>query len=283
MVELGCEGDIMRSYSPLRYPGGKGQKYKYVLNILEDNQMFGCNYIEPYAGGAGLAIRLLFENKVNSIHLNDFDRSIYAFWYSVINNTEEFIERIDEIEVNIDSYYMQKEIQKNKNDHSLIELGFSTFFLNRTNRSGIIKAGPIGGYAQNGNYLIDCRFNKAELKKIINQIGEYRQRITIDCMDGAQFVKKTKGANSFYFIDPPYYDKGEGLYTNYFVHDDHLNLANVIKEELSNQNYIISYDNCSEIKEMYKYLRNKEIGLRYSLENKVEATEIWFASDSIIF
>ena len=131
----------MKSYSPLRYPGGKGQIYKMIVSILEKNNLIGCTYIEPFAGGAGIAIRLLFENKVNKVIINDIDRSIYAVWYSILYLSDELIEKIKDTEINMDEWYKQKEIQKFKNDVSILELGFSTLFLNRTNRSGIIKAG----------------------------------------------------------------------------------------------------------------------------------------------
>lgn len=147
--------------------------------------------------GAGIAIRLLLEGKVESIYLNDYDRSIYSVWYCIVNETERFIRKIENTEVNIESYLIQKEIQKRKDEVDLFELGFSTFFLNRTNRSGIISSGPIGGYDQTGKDKIDCRFNKKSLIELINAISEKREHIFLYNMDAKKFIYEIPKENSF--------------------------------------------------------------------------------------
>ena len=67
--------------SPLRYPGGKAKLYHLVRPILHENVGANSIYVEPFAGGAGLALKLLFRGDVDSLVLNDIDRNIYAFWY----------------------------------------------------------------------------------------------------------------------------------------------------------------------------------------------------------
>src|SRR5690625_3811558 len=155
--------------SPLRYPGGKNKTYQYVKHLVEINNI--STYIEPYAGGAAVALRLLINGDVNRIMINDYDKSIYAFWHSVVFHSEELIERIWETEICMDEWFYQKEIQDNKESANLLDLGFSTLFLNRTNRSGIIKAGVIGGKKQKGNYKMDCRFNKHTITERIKLIA----------------------------------------------------------------------------------------------------------------
>ena len=152
----------MRSISPLRYPGGKTQVYEFVRELIELNG--STTYIEPYMGGMGIALKLILDNKVDKIMVNDYDKSIYAFWYSVLNYTDNLIHLIETTPISIEEWKNQRRIQDNKNSSKdLLALGFSTLFLNRTNRSGIIKAGVIGGLQQNGNYKLDCRFNKERI------------------------------------------------------------------------------------------------------------------------
>ncbi len=150
-------------YSPLRYPGGKTKIAPFIKELFYENNLVGMDYVEPYAGGAGAALTLLFEEYVSTITINDYDRSIYAFWHSIINNTEEFCEKISKTPIDVETWLVQKEIQKNKTNETLFSLGFSTFFLNRTNISGVIKGGVIGGKKQTGKYKIDARFNKSDL------------------------------------------------------------------------------------------------------------------------
>ncbi|WP_240181115.1 hypothetical protein, partial [Staphylococcus aureus] len=204
---------------------------------------------------------------------------IWPFYFYTIIRTLSKSTTID-----IDTWHIQKNIRKNLTDYSILEIGFSTFFLNRTNRSGIIdKAGPIGGFKQNGNYLIDCRFNKESLIKKIVQISNLKENIEVYNMDALEFIDKVlmKRRSVFTFFDPPYYKKGSGLYTNYYLHEDHHNLANYIQRKLKNRKWIITYDKCDEIKKMYDNLVFKEINLNYSLQNKKTAIEYMFYSKAI--
>lgn len=266
----------MRAYSPLRYPGGKGQMYSYVDTFLKKNNLYGCNYIEPYAGGAGLALRLLFEDKVQTIAINDIDKSIYSFWYCVLYETDKFCERIEKVDITVEEWRKQKQIQHNKNNENLFNLGFSTFFLNRTNRSGILKAGPIGGYSQKGNYKIDCRFNKDRLIKLIKIISEYKKRIFIYNSDGEKFIKQMKNQNQFFFIDPPYYNKGMELYVNFFTYLEHKKLSETIKSSLLTSPFILTYDQSKEIEDMYVNLKRVNSELNYYLNEKKKANELLF-------
>lgn len=272
----------MRSYSPLRYPGGKGQVYHFVEELLKCNNLIGCTYIEPYVGGAGVALRLLFEKKVKGIIINDYDPAIYAFWHAILNHTDEFIRMIEETDISMDSWYAQKEIQVQKDTSDLLTLGFSTFFLNRTNRSGIIKAGVIGGRNQDGNYKMDCRFNKTKLIELIKKISAYRNQIELHNSDALDFIESVKRRhNQFYFIDPPYYQKGKQLYTNFYTHEDHVELANYFKERLKRKKILISYDNCPEIEQLYDKQSQSVKSLNYSVGTKRLGEEIFITQNLI--
>ncbi|WNX85933.1 DNA adenine methylase [Agathobaculum sp. NTUH-O15-33] len=264
------------SYSPLRYPGGKNQMYNMVLDILEKNNLRGCHYVEPFAGGAGIAIRLLFEGVVDEITINDFDISIYSFWHSIVHQTDEFVALIEKTPITIDEWHRQKYIYANVNEFSLLELGFATFFLNRTNRSGILKAGPIGGLDQSGNYKIDCRFNKLRLIALIQRIAENRAHINICNLDAKCLISDFHRDHSFFFIDPPYFNKGKKLYTNFFELDDHRELAAIIEANLKDIPWIITYDVCQEIREIYAKRIVDTVSLNYSLQSKKKANEFIF-------
>jgi len=176
--------------SPLRYPGGKTILYEKVKNILKENNLLKCTYMEPFSGGAGLALKLLMNNDVDKIVINDFDYAIYSFWHNVLFDTEKFCEDINNIRVDLDEWEKQRNIYNNQNNYSMYEIGLATFFLNRTNRSGIIKGGPIGGKNQEGKYRIDCRFNKTVLINKIKEIGKYRARIKLFNYDVNDFIKR---------------------------------------------------------------------------------------------
>jgi len=165
-------------YSPLRYPGGKNKLADFIAKICIDNNLKG-HYVEPYAGGASVALFLLFKGVIDKITINDKDRSIYAFWYSVLNYTNDLCELVINTDITVKNWNIQREVQKNKNKVILLELGFSTLFLNRTNISGIINAGVIGGMKQKGEYKLDCRFNKQEIIARIQSIAKKKKQIRL--------------------------------------------------------------------------------------------------------
>ena len=271
----------MLYYSPLRYPGGKGKLANYIKEIINVNCPNNIDYVEPYAGGASVALYLLITGIVPRIHINDLNKSIFAFWYSIVNYTDEFCALIESTPINIDEWYFQKDIQKNKND-SILELGFSTFFLNRTNRSGILKGGVIGGKQQLGPDKLDSRFNKKELIKRILAISKFRDCIKIYNLDAKDLlinIVQNIVNPTFIYLDPPYYVKGQGLYDNFYQFKDHKSIAELITKV--DKNWIVSYDNVPEIKTLYSGYNNIVYKLKYSASKIHEGEEIMFFSDSV--
>src|SRR5690625_4396094 len=265
-------------YSPLRYPGGKNKTYHYVRHLVNNNNI--STYIEPFAGGAAVALRLLINDDVKRIIINDYDRSIYAFWHCVVNQSDKFVDKIRNTEITMDEWYKQQEIQQQKDTINLFELGFSTLFLNRTNRSGIIKAGVIGGKQQNGNYKMDCRFNKNTIIKRIKLIASYSDQILICNDDAIDFIKNEikKTRKSLTFFDPPYYQKGPKLYTNFYTHDDHVELAKTIHQQMRNRYWILTYDVAEQIEELYKKYDHEKYYLNYSIAKPTKGQEFMFFS-----
>lgn len=265
---------MARSYSPLRYPGGKSKLTAYVLETIKVNSLEGGTYVEPFAGGAAIAWYLLLENHVERVYINDLNPSIYAFWHCVLNETDLLCSLIDGAQVDIEEWHKQKKIQESSSA-SLIERGFSTFFLNRTNRSGIIRAGVIGGLNQDGNYKIDCRFNKARLIEQIQNIASRRNDIRLTNLDAAEFVDEVLPQveqRCLVNLDPPYYVKGKGLYQNFFVHDDHYRLYESVKR--IKQPWIVTYDDTPEINDIYSEFSPQPFGLTYTAQEKRKGTEV---------
>ncbi|MFA5770850.1 MAG: DNA adenine methylase [Patescibacteria group bacterium] len=274
----------MKFYSPLRYPGGKNKLSKFIAKICKQNNING-HYVEPYAGGAAVALYLLFEGYVSKITINDKDKSIYAFWHSVLNDTEKLCKLIKKTEINIETWYKYKKIQQNKQNASSIDLGFSTLFLNRTNHSGIINGGMIGGLSQKGKYKIDCRFDKEELIRKIKFISQHKKNISVSKLDALKLIKKiqkeSKKTSTIFYFDPPYYLKGKSLYMNFYEHDDHIKVSKEIKK-IKNSKWIVSYDDHKEIKEMYKGYRTIEYQLFHSAHHAKKSSEVIFFSNNLI-
>ena len=256
----------MSTFSPLRYPGGKAKLAKYLSEIIQLNQLSNQHYIEPFAGGAGVGLELLLCEQIKEIHINDLDRCVYAFWYSVLNHKKELCQLIRSTEINVANWIKQKEIRASSEKHDLLELGFATFFLNRTNRSGVLNAGPIGGMSQNGDWKLDCRFNKSELIERIERISFFASRISLSNRDAIEFIKECRSnakAKSIVYLDPPYFNKGAYLYKNHFNSSDHSKLAEFTKS-INQFHWVVSYDNTEEIKLLYADQIQEEFDIVYS-------------------
>ena len=269
--------------SPLRYPGGKLKVVDYIKRLMEENDLCGGTYIEPYAGGANVALSLLLSKYANRIKINDIDRSIYAFWHSVLMETENLCRMIQDTDVTMETWEWQHEVQKHKSEADLLELGFSTFFLNRTNRSGILNGGVIGGKAQTGKYKIDARYNKKDLIERIEIIAAQRSKIELTGMDAVALIKRykrTPAAKTLCYLDPPYYVKGKDLYLNYYNENDHRKIAEAIMQYKGK--WIISYDAVEFIKKLYEGYKQTEYYLSYSAGNPSKGRELMVFSDGLI-
>lgn len=272
-----------RTYSPLRYPGGKTQLSRFVTQLLEINKLDDIVYAEPFAGGFGAGFELLFKNKVKSVIINDYDIAIYSIWYAILNETDRFIDDINNIEITIEEWKIQKDKYNKLLEEKIYsyELAIATYFLNRTNRSGIITGGPIGGKNQNGNYKLDCRFNKSDLIRKIVRIRDYKDKIQLYNMEANDFIDKIILRHNpneiFTFFDPPYYEQGKNLYTNFFKHEDHLNLQGKINN-LTDYYWILTYDNKEEILSIYEDYSKYLYSINYSASNVRKAKEILIPS-----
>ncbi len=273
----------MTFYSPLRYPGGKGKLVKYFKQLFEENSLKQGIYVEPYVGGASIALSLLIEGYASKIVINDIDRSIFAFWYSVINYAKELCGLIEKTPITLEVWEEQKKIQKEKENKDLLTLGFSTFFLNRTNRSGILSAGVIGGKSQKGRWKINARFNKQSLIKRIKKISLYKDKIELYNMDAVELIKMLKNklpSKTLFYLDPPYYKKGRELYLNYYLDDDHKKIADEINKA-KKQKWVITYDDAKLIKQLYKRKKKINYSLTYSAGKSKLGNELIIFSDNL--
>ena len=273
----------MTFYTPLRYPGGKRRLLAFVGRLLETNQLWNVQYVEPCAGGASLALALLYEEYASTIHINDLSRPVFAFWYTALNDAEELCDRIQRTTVSMDEWHRQRAVYENSEAADLSDLGFATFFLNRTNWSGIIGGGVIGGKEQTGGWKIDSRFAKDELIRRIMQIRRYRNRIHLyqqDAFDFTNSVVDGLEGNVLAFYDPPYIEKGNALYFDNYELEDHRRLANRLR--CLRQPWIVTYDYDAAIRhELFPRHLRLSFELSYSARGRHHGREAMFFSDRL--
>lgn len=275
----------MRYLTPLRYPGGKAKLANFIALLVRSNALSDGDYVEPYAGGASVALALLLGEHVANVHINDVDRGIYAFWWSVLNRSDALCRRIRDTAVSVAEWRRQRAVQARAHDADLLELGFATFFLNRTNRSGIIASGGvIGGLKQAGTWGLNARFNREALVERIDRIALYRDRITLTNLDAAGLLREMAPrlpARSLLYLDPPYYRDGRRrLYASAYHHAEHEEIARLLSRV--RLPWIVSYDDVYEIRRLYSGYQRLSYQLAYSARERKDGAEVMFFSDSVV-
>jgi DNA adenine methylase len=251
--------------TPLRYPGGKGRLGPWLAKVLKHNGIANGWYIEPYAGGAGAGLYLLTQGHVEHIVINDADPVVYAFWRAATEQTDELINSVRETPVTMDTWRHQKAIVEAPEGHSILEVGFAAFFLNRTNRSGILSAGVIGGKAQAGEWKLNARYRTEDLIQRIRTIGSLSARITVLGMDAQELLSDIGPGlpkRCLVYLDPPYFVKGSLLYRNHYQPNDHAAIARCVSE--ASYPVIVTYDECPEVRKLYRRFLSTTFSLRYS-------------------
>jgi DNA adenine methylase len=270
------------TYTPLRYPGGKNILSGYLRDLIRINGLKDPVYAEPFCGGAGAAMNLLLNEHVSDVYLNDLDPAVYAFWRTCLYRTDDLCKRIERVKLTIAEWKRQRAVLTQHWAHRIGDLGFATIFLNRVNRSGILLGGVIGGQDQAGNWGMDARFNREDLVNKIRQLARFRTRIHVSRLDAMHFLEqrsKTFSANSLTYVDPPYVAKGSSLYENHYDDNDHRDIATVLKR--SRTPWVVSYDNCPLIRELYRGLTHHTYSLQYSAHQHRRGKEIIVLSPTL--
>lgn len=268
-------------YTPLRYPGGKARFAPLISGVISGNDLEGGHYLEPYAGGAGVALSLLFDEVVEQIHINDSDPAIADFWRAATEQSDELVSMVAAEPVSMDAWHHWRGVMLGNIPGSDLERGFATLFMNRTNRSGILKGGVIGGKAQAGNYKINARFMREELCSRLMRIGSHANNIHVYEEDAHQLLLRCHQflpAKSLVYLDPPYYVKGAGLYRNFYKHEDHSRIAKLLGSDRFRRPWIVSYDNVAEIQQMYAFVKPYAYGLNYTAQRRYTGSEVMFFS-----
>jgi DNA adenine methylase len=261
------------TYTPLRYPGGKAKFGPYLAALMKANKLVDASYAEPYAGGAGAGLFLLFRGYASELHLNDVDRAVVSFWRAILTHNERFARRVEGARLTVKEWDKQKVIFRTA--HMGFDLGFAFFYLNRTNRSGIMNGGVIGGRDQSGPYGIDARFNGAELAQRIRAVGTFKRRIRVTRQDALDFIddmSPRRAQRSLTYFDPPYFTKGHELYTNFYKAADHAHIAQRLAS--CSRSWLMTYDDCPEIRGLYRRYRMLDSELSYSARQVRRGREV---------
>ncbi|KAF4559231.1 MULTISPECIES: DNA adenine methylase [Pseudomonas] len=272
-------------YSPLRYPGGKARFAPFIAEVMRANGLDGGHYLEPFAGGAGVALELLFDGHASHVHINDLDPAVHAFWSAVTSDSEGLLRLLRDTPITMDEWHRLRQVMLDQDPSlSITERGFATLFVNRTNRSGILKGGVIGGKAQTGTYKLDARFNKDMIAARLDRIAQHAHNITVHQEDAYSLLSRASELlpdRSLIYLDPPYYVKGRDLYRNFYKHDDHLQIAQLLQSPGFMRQWVVSYDSAPEICEMYSGSEALKYGLHYTAQARYVGDEVMFFKDGL--
>jgi len=254
--------------SPLRYPGGKRRLASYIAETLVLNNLQPGLFVEPFAGGASVSLRLLLGGFVKSIGLGESDPLLASFWKIVFDDPQWLVNQIMAIPITVETW----DRFRSMTPRSHRERALACLFLNRTSFSGILApgAGPIGGRSQTSAYKIDCRFPVEEICRRVLSISRAAEQVRFvnegDWKETMEESLRTiqKGEDLCFYLDPPFYSQGRRLYSHYFEPEEHILLRDYLIS--MNTPWILSYDANDAILELYSSngYRPKQVQVLYS-------------------
>ena len=256
--------------SPLRYPGSKRRLANYVRQALQLNNIRPSLYVEPFVGGASIGLQLMQYDLVDKVIFMDLDPWVASFWDTLFFDTEWLITKIRSTNVTLKLW---NELKTGR-PRSRREQAWTCFYLNRTSFSGILekKAGPLGGQKQESEYKIDCRYPGERLIERIEKIANFRDKVWgvwncswedgITSIRKEQKQKKLPPKDTFYYLDPPFFEEAEDLYRYYFDEADHIRLRDYLFE--FKDNWLLSYDYADQVNTLYgDAIRNRINGTNH--------------------
>lgn len=230
---------------------------------------------EPFAGGAGASLTLLYLDEMHKIYINDADPAIHDFWWCLVYRSKAFLKKLSETRVSMAEWRRQRDIYRNPGRASRIRRGFAAFYLNRCNHSGILlNGGPIGGIKQAGKWKLNARFNKFELRRRCEKVAEHRKRIVVSGEDGINFLDRIDADKTMLFLDPPYFNKGSTLYLDTFDEKKHRELSDCL-HEMRDETWVLTYDDCPQVRAMYRgWASIRPFFLSYTANRRFRGREV---------
>ena len=258
-----------------RYPGGKSKLRAKIVEQLNTQADDDLQYREPFLGGGSIGLRLLSDNSnITDIWINDKDIGIACLWTAAIQYYEEFKERVKSFVPSVAAFYEFKaelttiSTLPEQRDH-IVDIGFKKLAIHQISYSGLgtKSGGPLGGAAQKSAYKVDCRWSPGYICKKLDVIHNQLKNIQIhkNCCTNLDFITliEDTSCKCLLYLDPPYFLKGNDLYQHGFTIQDHERLASALRN--TKHTWVLSYDDCDEIRDMYKWANIESMDVNYSI------------------
>ena len=238
----------------LRYPGGKYYAIKLLRPFWE--QVKHDEYREPFFGGGSV---FWAKEKSQYNWINDLEPELINL-LKIIQQEETRNQLLTYFENEEEATKEKHSEIKNFSPSNKLERAYKYYYLNRTSFSGKMK-NPSWGYRPKRS------IPPKRWKEKIVPCGEKLKDVKITNLDYRELLfSPAKGKSVLLFVDPPYYKaKQENHYICAFSNSDHLRLCNDLKQ--TPFKFILTYDDCPEVRKMYDWAHIYEMKFFYRLDN----------------
>lgn len=237
--------------SPIRYPGGKSKLKKYFVNMFPKKEEV-TNVYDLFIGGGSITLYFA-ENGYKNIYANDINKALINLHSNKGVNYDmlKILFSFEDTDINRDIFNYDF---KDKDDPNYF------FIKNKMGFSGL----------QKSSFSPQASIKNANIKSVerLEEMHNVYKNNNVEFYSSSFELLQIKD-NSFIFADPPYYSNGKKeLYNGTHEVFPHDKLYSFLKKEDEKGNkFMITYDDCEEIREMYKEYNIKTFTASYSMTN----------------
>lgn len=212
------------------YIGGKFYLLKKLVQLIPEHE----TYVEVF-GGAGT---LLLNKPPNRVEVfNDIDGDLIDLFIVVRDKPEEFVRKFRWL---LYSRELNRLWSRDIETNDPVERAARFYYVIRSSFSGSWGAG--WSFTRNKPQSF---FNSLET---IDLIAKRLKRVHIENLDFRKCIKIWDSPSTFFFLDPPYFDKHQ--YRKNLTTQDHLDLRDILGKV--NGKWLLTYNDHPKIRELYK-------------------------------
>lgn len=237
---------------PAAYLGGKRLLAKRLVSQIEaiPHQV----YAEAFVGMGGVFFRRRRAPRLEVI--NDLNREVATLFRILQRHYVQFMEM------------MKFQLSTRAEFERLVDTDPATLTdLERAARFLYLQRLAFGGHTRGQSFGVSvstpARFNITKLGPLLEDVHSRLAGVIIECLNFDELISRYDTADTLFYLDPPYWGGEDDYGKDQFAREDFRRLADQLAD--IGGHFILSINDVSEIREIFKEFRFDEAQLNYSI------------------